>query len=461
MKTIQSKLAVIFAAILLLGLVNLLLVFMNNQKELGIVINLSGKQRMLIQKMVKEALQSVAAKDSKEYIKSLTGTTALFEKNLVGLIKGDGELKLPPTRDKEIILQLKKIQSIWENFHKYMNIIISNPQGTDLDRPLDYIERNNLTLLTEMNTAVKMFEKLSSKKANVMRRLITVTVLLTLITTLVAWFVVVWPLVNSLREISHNLKSESSHVLLAANKVVGISTSVAEEAQRQAATIEEISATLEETSSMVKQNSDNAKQANDMADIASSAAEKSVNTLKKMSSAISKIKASSDETSSILKTIDEVAFQTNLLALNAAVEAARAGEAGQGFAVVAEEVRSLAQRSAEAAKSTSVLLEESNNNADNGVAVTHEVEEVLQSIVGSIQNISQLNSEVSSASNEQSMGVDQLNIAVSEMDKGTQINAENSEISASASRQLTSQAEKLDELMKNLSDIIGLDVDKL
>ncbi len=456
MKTIQAKLAVIFTVFLLLGLVNMLLVFANDQKDLGIIINLAGKQRMLTQKMSKEALLTFTEKNSSSTAETLAKTAALFDKTIKGLIRGDSELKLPPTTDKEILVQLEKVDSLWKDFKQSIDAVSTNVQGSTIDKPLDFIKENNILLLTEMNTAVKMFEDLSLRKANLMRSVTTIIVILIVFAVITAWIFIIRPLIRTLKEVSNSLKTESSQIVLASNEISGTSHSAAEEASRQASTIEEISATLEQTSSMIRQNSDNAKQANDMASTARAAATNSVRILEKMTTAISQIKASSEETANILKTIDEVAFQTNLLALNAAVEAARAGEAGKGFAVVAEEVRNLAQRSAEAAKSTSVLIEESNKNADNGVAVTREVEEVLHQIVDSVQKIAGLNAEVSSACNEQSMGVDQLTTAVSEIDKGTQKNAANSEVAASASEELTAQAQNLDQLMATLANIIGV-----
>jgi methyl-accepting chemotaxis protein len=171
--------------------------------------------------------------------------------------------------------------------------------------------------------------------------------------------------------------------------------------------------------------------------------------------AIQKIKSSSDETAKIIKTIDEIAFQTNLLALNAAVEAARAGDAGKGFAVVAEEVRNLAQRSAEAARNTAALIEGSQQNAENGVNVSKDVESILLRIAENTQKLSQLNGEVSSASNEQSKGIDQVNTAMTEMDKVTQSNAANAEECASASEELSAQASELKEMVNQLMQLVG------
>lgn len=174
----------------------------------------------------------------------------------------------------------------------------------------------------------------------------------------------------------------------------------------------------------------------------------------RMSEAINRIKGSSDQTAKIIKTIDEIAFQTNLLALNAAVEAARAGDAGKGFAVVAEEVRNLAQRSAEAAKSTAALIEESQQNANNGVAVSGEVGGILSQIVESVQKLAQLIGEVSAASEEQSKGIEQIGTAVTQMDKLTQANAANAEESASASEELAAQARELGDMVKVLVGIV-------
>jgi methyl-accepting chemotaxis protein len=169
--------------------------------------------------------------------------------------------------------------------------------------------------------------------------------------------------------------------------------------------------------------------------------------MRRLSEAMDKIKASSDETAKIVKTIDEIAFQTNLLALNAAVEAARAGDAGKGFAVVAEEVRNLAMRSAEAAKSTSQLIEESVANAEGGVTLNHEVMEHLEEISKQVVRVSEVMDEVAAATDQQSQGIDQVNVAVEQMNQVTQQTAANAEESSSASEELTSQAEEMRNLV--------------
>jgi len=201
---------------------------------------------------------------------------------------------------------------------------------------------------------------------------------------------------------------------------------------------------------MTKQNADNAVEANTLAAEAKKAAANGSEAMTRMDGAIKDIQKSSDETAKIIKVIDEIAFQTNLLALNAAVEAARAGEAGKGFAVVAEEVRNLAMRSAEAAKNTSNLIEQSVNNSRNGVQICGEVKSALDEIVGGIAKTTDLVGEIAAASKEQAQGVDQINTAVSQMDKVTQQNAANAEESASASEELSAQAESMNHVVDQL-----------
>ncbi|MBN2280042.1 MAG: PAS domain-containing protein, partial [Candidatus Marinimicrobia bacterium] len=245
---------------------------------------------------------------------------------------------------------------------------------------------------------------------------------------------------TNLDEALQNIATSVEQVAAASNQVAKGSQQLAEGSNEQASAIEEVSSSLEEMSSMTQQNSDNANQAKTLAESAQKAAIDGKNNMDQMSAAILKIKESSDETSKIVKTIDEIAFQTNLLALNAAVEAARAGEAGKGFAVVAEEVRNLAQRSAEAAKNTAQLIEESVENADQGVKITKVAADGLNSIVESVKKTNDLISEIAAASKEQAVGIDQVSTAVQQMNKVTQDNASNSEESASAAEEMSSQA---------------------
>ena len=257
-----------------------------------------------------------------------------------------------------------------------------------------------------------------------------------------------------LNTVIKGLSEGSKQVNQAAGQVAASSQAMAEGATEQASSLEETSASLEEMSSMTKQNADNARQANTTATEAQKAAQHGRDTMSKMSQSIHQIKSSSDETAKIIKTIDEIAFQTNLLALNAAVEAARAGEAGKGFAVVAEEVRRLAQRSAEAAKTTSQLIEVAQKHAEEGVQVSQEVGDVLEQIAQNVEKVTALIAEVTAASNEQSQGIEQINQAVNQMNQVIQSNAANAEEAAASSEELSAQAEELNRLVMVLYGIL-------
>jgi methyl-accepting chemotaxis protein len=251
-----------------------------------------------------------------------------------------------------------------------------------------------------------------------------------------------------------NLDKGLGQVAIGAQQVTGAATQInsgsqalAQGASEQASTLQEVSSSLQELSAMSQQNAANAQEARSLADNARHSADTGTTNMQRLSQAIDEIKKASDETAKIVKTIDEIAFQTNLLALNAAVEAARAGDAGKGFAVVAEEVRNLAMRSAEAAKTTAQLIEEAVGKAEDGVALNQEVLSNLEDIVGQVHQVSEVMGEIAVASEQQQHGITQLNTAVGQLNQVTQQTAANSEEAASTAEELSSQALEMQHLV--------------
>jgi len=261
--------------------------------------------------------------------------------------------------------------------------------------------------------------------------------------------------VKQLRRMSTGLREASSQVAAAADQVSSASQELASGANEQASSLEETSASLNEMASMAKRNSEGAKRANELARIARKSADAGAADMEQMRGSISAIKDSSDDIAKIIQTIDEIAFQTNILALNAAVEAARAGSAGMGFAVVAEEVRALAQRSAAASRETAGKIEAAINKTDQGVQISARVAQTLGEIVETVRKVDDLIAEVATASGEQDQGVEQINAAVSQMDKITQANAAGAEESAAAGEELKAQSMALQEVVNELSNMVG------
>jgi len=258
-----------------------------------------------------------------------------------------------------------------------------------------------------------------------------------------------------LKDIISRLNGGAMQVNASAEQLSGASQDLAESSSEQAASLEETTSSLEEISSQIKQTDENTAEGDLAMDEAKKMVQEGVSSMDRMKNAMSDIKESADETSKIIKTIDDIAFQTNLLALNAAVEAARAGEAGKGFAVVAEEVRNLAQRSAEAAKNTSDLIEESQTRTEEGANIVNEVSDKLEQIKNSAGKVDTLMGEISAASGEQATGIEQINSVMSEMDETVQGNASASEETASSAEELTSQAAELNHIVDELGELVG------
>ncbi len=258
-----------------------------------------------------------------------------------------------------------------------------------------------------------------------------------------------------LRKSIENLSINSAQVAVASGEISAASLSLSDGASSQAAAQEEAAASLEEVSSMGRSNADNASQADKLMQEVNQVIGLTSTSMNELVISMSEISKANEDTSKIIKTIDEIAFQTNLLALNAAVEAARAGEAGAGFAVVADEVRNLAMRAAEAAKETSVLIEETTGKVHRGSDTATKTHLDFEKVAENAAKVVTLVSEIANSSLDQAKATDQINHAVVDMDTVTQQNAASSEEIAASSDQLATQAAQVKKIVADLAAVVG------
>ncbi|WP_092236105.1 methyl-accepting chemotaxis protein [Desulfobacula phenolica] len=261
-------------------------------------------------------------------------------------------------------------------------------------------------------------------------------------------------IVRPILKVVDGLSDSASRLASGAIQISSDSKSLAEGSSGQASAIEETSASIEEMSVMTKQNADNAQKANLLMQEGNHVIKQANQAITNLNTSMNEISTASEKISNIIKTIDEISFQTNLLALNAAVEAARAGEAGAGFAVVADEVRSLSMRAAQAAKSTSQMIEGTVNTIGEGSAMVSQASEVFIHLTESISDVAALLNEISTASNEQAFGIEQVNKAVLEMDKVTRRNADSAKESANTSSEISGHAQQMKVMVGELAALV-------
>jgi methyl-accepting chemotaxis protein len=288
------------------------------------------------------------------------------------------------------------------------------------------------------------------------RAVSTALAVVALAVLIILGIVIARSITNPLRMAVSELMSGSERLSLAAGQIADSGNQIASGASEQAASLEETSSSLEEISSMVRQNADHVSGANERMRSSQTEIAQVEDIMRRLGEAMAEVNQAGVETKKIIKTIDEIAFQTNILALNAAVEAARAGSAGAGFAIVADEVRNLAMRSAEAAKSTSEMIEGNVRRVGETTELSGKASEAFALVRGNIDELTRLFEAVSTASHQQSEGISQVSQAVHQMDEVVQRNAGNAEESASAAQELNALSGQLKDMTGNLSAVVGI-----
>jgi methyl-accepting chemotaxis protein len=341
-----------------------------------------------------------------------------------------------------------------------------NPNTNQQEEKLSYVaplHLGDMELAVGTGTYLPMIEhtrteiaaKINASKAKILNIMLMIELIIIAAILALVMYLVKHTIVNALNKMVAAVNQGAGQVAAASNQLSASAGQLSQGSSEQAAAIEETSSSLQETASMLNQNNANTKQATQLSEQAKESANRGSSEMHEMMNSIQEIKKSSDQIAKIIKIIDDIAFQTNILALNAAIEAARAGEAGMGFAVVAEEVRNLAGRSAQAAKDTTAIIESNIELANQGVSIAGKVQGALNEITERTQKVNGLMAEIAAASQEQTQGVEQVNKALTQIGAVTQQNASGAEESAATSEELTAQAKGLWEIVLQMLELIN------
>ncbi len=348
----------------------------------------------------------------------------------------------------------------WNN--KIINLIISNPDAEIEDvftRKATPATRRWLDSIDEFKRYQEGKNKIKYNESTLIyRNTRLITIIIGVITILLTGWIsllITRSVTKSINKIASGLDASANKVTSASAQVSSASKVLADGASEQAAGIEETSSSIEEMASMTRKNAENANQANILMMETLKVVDEANRSMVRLTESMGEITTASKETAKIIKTIDEIAFQTNLLALNAAVEAARAGEVGAGFAVVADEVRNLAIRAADAAKNTAVLIEGTLRKIMDGSEVVSKTNESFQRVASSSKKVAELVGEIAVASSEQAQGIEQINKAISEMDRVVQKNAASAEESSSAAMEMNGEAQVLKNFVSELLTLVN------
>ncbi len=328
-----------------------------------------------------------------------------------------------------------------------------------LERQQDNAQKDMEAVARTINETCQAFRSaqkraMLSKISSTNSIMLIVSLIAVIIGTVLAFFITSG-VTKPINLISEKLSLGADQVSSSSGQLSSASEQLAEGASEQASGLEETSSSMEEVTSMTKRNAENAQLANDLTAETLKMTEQANISMTELTESMRTISKASDDIAKIIKTIDEISFQTNLLALNAAVEAARAGEAGAGFAVVAEEVRNLAMRSTSAAKDIAILIDDTVTKIKDGSLIVSKTNEDFIKVTEGEKKIRSLVSEISGASTEQSQGIAQINIALSEMDRGVQQTAAVAEESAGSSEELNAQALQMKKIVEELIAVVN------
>ena len=414
----------------------------------NVVINLAGAQRMLSQKMTKDA---VLLAEGRAEAQTLRESRDRFDRVLSGLIRGDPELGLPASGSPQTQAQLRSVMELWVPFRAGIDGLIQTPQK---GAQLEIVVRSNGELLAQMNRAVKLFELEANAKVDHIILLQVALFVALLLLLAVGWSFLLRPLLRQLAAVVDDVGRASSIVCQNAKQLSASSTWLADTAVQQAAALHQTSAAAEAINHTALQCKSSSAAAVDVVSRCEREVEDASRSLTDVVEATAEIGKAAGRIASVNKLIETIAFQTNILALNAAVEAARAGDAGLGFSVVAGEVRGLAQRSADASRETAALVDNTVAAVASGAAKVETASGAMNTVQSDWGQVRILAREINQSSEQQATGVSQITSAVAAMEDNTQKTASVAEENAASALELRAQSETMQTVVTRLARMV-------